>query len=180
MDLACTLCGSPVSPDPDAIAQGKARCGTCGSQVTLPPPGDGPRAELETIPLDSGSLRRLTRESRLDADVDALLDAEPASPVPSAPRAPAATIPFELVDRAARPEPARPVQPSVAFDLTREAPVPLARPPQPSVAFELTSRPAGEAPDAPIELRSRRAPLGVVIVLVLALVLAVTLVFGRF
>jgi hypothetical protein len=113
----------------------------------------------------------------MDDDVDALLAAprqDGAGAPESVTRGPQMTVPFELTVPSADSAAPRAPQASVAFELTKENPVlelkrqdpvPLARPPQPAVAFELN--------------RPGRAGLGWWIVLVLLLVVAATLAFGR-
>jgi hypothetical protein len=179
MDVVCPLCAGTGSLPEEVLARGGARCGRCGAKLSLRDSVSGahPRDQLDTIPLDSGSLRKLTSISASDDDVDALLAApKPDSAVvpESVTRAPQMTVPFELKVPSAAAEAPRAPQTSVAFELTkenpvlelqREAPVPLARPPLPSVAFELN--------------RPGRTGVGWLIALVLLLVVAATLLFGR-
>lgn len=133
MFVTCADCGSRCSVPERAQGEALLRevCPLCGAEIRVSSPPSEPRGQLDTLRLDASSLATLVRlgeSSQVAAGRDE-------NSVP--PRAPMASIPFEL--SRARSVPLgvpRAPQPSIPFELHREPTDGKSSPSHASIPFE--------------------------------------------
>jgi hypothetical protein len=139
-------------------------CPLCGAEIlAVSSPGSEPRGQLDTLRLDALSLATLVRlgeSTHTGSGRD-----ENAAP----PRAPMASIPFELSRARSVPLGApRAPQPSIPFELNRESAEAKPRPSQASIPFE----PGREDWEKTFVARVKKRRYGLILVVVVALLVA--------